>query len=78
MAAMVVIAAGFTMRPTRGRNSGVAVLLAFGAGIGVFFLRNLAQVLGDNGQVAPWVAAWAPPAVAVLMGLALILQREDG
>lgn len=78
MAAMVVIAAGFTMRHVRGRNTGVAVLLAFAAGVGVFFLRNLAQVLGDNGQVAPWIAAWAPPAVAALLGLALILQREDG
>ncbi|TRW98128.1 LPS export ABC transporter permease LptG [Paracoccus sp. M683] len=78
MAAMVVIAAGFTMRHVRGRNTGVAVLLAFAAGIGVFFLRNLAQVLGDNGQVAPWIAAWAPPAVAALLGLALVLQREDG
>ena len=78
MAAMVVIAAGFTMRHVRGRNTGIAVLLAFAAGVGVFFLRNLAQVLGDNGQVAPWIAAWAPPAVAALLGLALILQREDG
>lgn len=78
MAAMVVLAAAFTMRHVRGRNTGIAVLLAFGAGIGVFFLRNLAQVLGDNGQVAPWIAAWAPPAVAALLGLTLILQREDG
>ncbi|AUH35113.1 LPS export ABC transporter permease LptG [Paracoccus tegillarcae] len=78
MAAMVVIAAAFTMRHVRGRNTGVAVLLAFGAGIGVFFLRNLAQVLGDSGQVAPWIAAWAPPAVAALLALALVLQREDG
>ena len=72
MAAMVVIAAAFTMRPVRGRRTGIPVLLAFGAGIGVFFLRNLAQVLGDNGQVLPWIAAWAPPAVAALLGLSLI------
>lgn len=78
MAAMVVIAAAFTMRPVRGRSTGIPVLLAFAAGIGVFFLRNLAQVLGDNGQVLPWIAAWAPPAVAALLGLALILYREDG
>jgi lipopolysaccharide export system permease protein len=66
------------MRPVRGRSTGIPVLLAFAAGIGVFFLRNLAQVLGDNGQVLPWIAAWAPPAVAALLGLALILYREDG
>ncbi|MCQ0970525.1 LPS export ABC transporter permease LptG [Paracoccus sp. TK19116] len=78
MAAMVVIAAGFTMQHIRGRSTGGAVLLAFGAGIGLFFLRNLAQVLGDNGEVAPWIAAWAPPAVAIALALALVLQREDG
>ena len=78
MAAMVAIAAAFTMQHLRGRQAGGAVLLAFGAGIGLFFLRNLAQVLGDNGQVAPWLAAWAPPAIAGALALSLILQREDG
>lgn len=78
MAAMVLVAAAFTMRHLRGRNAGVSVLLAFGAGVGVFFLRNLAQVLGDTGEVLPVVAAWAPPAVAAALAMALILQREDG
>ncbi|MCT4331617.1 LPS export ABC transporter permease LptG [Paracoccus sp. YLB-12] len=78
MAAMIFIAAAFTMRHIRGRNTGVAVLLAFGAGIGLFFLRNLAQVLGDNGQVVPAMAAWTPPLVGALLAVALILQREDG
>lgn len=78
MAAMILIAAAFTMRHIRGRNTGVAVLLAFGAGIGLFFLRNLAQVLGDNGQVSPAMAAWTPPLVGALLALGLILQREDG
>ncbi|MDO5613920.1 MAG: LPS export ABC transporter permease LptG [Paracoccus sp. (in: a-proteobacteria)] len=78
MAAMVAIAAAFTMQHVRGRNSGIAVLLAFEAGIGLFFLRNLAQVLGDSGQVAPWIAGWAPPAVGAALALAVILQKEDG
>lgn len=78
MAAMVLIAAAFTMQHIRGRNTGIAVLLAFGAGIGLFFLRNLAQVLGDNGQVLPLLAGWAPPLVGGLLALALILAREDG
>lgn len=78
MAAMVVIAAAFTMRHVRGSNTGGAVLLAFGSGIGLFFLRNLAQVMGDNGQIAPIMAGWAPPLVGLLLALGLILQREDG
>jgi lipopolysaccharide export system permease protein len=78
MAAMVLVAAAFTMQHIRGKNSGVAVLLAFGAGISLFFLRNLAQILGENGQVAPIIAAWAPPLVGALLALTLILTREDG
>ncbi|RNF33183.1 LPS export ABC transporter permease LptG [Paracoccus methylarcula] len=78
MAAMVMIAAAFTMQHMRGRNTGIAVLLAFAAGIGLFFLRNMAQILGDNGQVPAVMAAWAPPLVGVLLALGLILQREDG
>lgn len=78
MAAMIVIAAAFTMQHVRGRNTGGAVLLAFGAGIALFFLRNLAQVLGDNGQITPLMAGWTPPLVGALLAFALILKREDG
>lgn len=78
MAAMVLIAAGFTLQHLRGRNAGLPILLAFGAGVAVFFLQNMAQVLGDNGQITPQLAAWAPPLVAALFALALILQQEDG
>lgn len=78
MAAMVLIAAAFTMQHVRGRNVGIAVLLAFAGGIGLFFLRNMAQVLGDNGQITPAMAAWTPPLVGALLALTLILQREDG
>ena len=38
----------FTMRHVRFGGTGSMVLLALGAGLGVFFLRNVAQVLGDN------------------------------
>ncbi len=78
MAAMVLIAAAFTMQHVRGRNIGGSVLIAFGAGIGLFFLRNLAQILGESGQVTPVMAAWAPPLVGAMLALAVILVREDG
>ena len=46
-----VVSAVFAMRHMRGRKMGLLVLGAFGCGIGLFFLRNLAQVLGDNGGI---------------------------
>lgn len=78
MAAMVAIAAAFTMRHMRGRKMGMLVLGAFGCGIGLFFLRNLAQVLGDNGGIPSALAGWAPPIVALLFALGALLRLEDG
>ncbi|WP_339112679.1 LPS export ABC transporter permease LptG [Thioclava sp. GXIMD2076] len=78
MMAMVLLAAGFTMRPTRFGGIGKRVLLALIAGLGVFFLRNVAQVLGDSGQIPILLAAWAPPGIAVMFSIALLLHLEDG
>ena len=78
LAAMVAIAAVFTMRHMRGRKAGLLVLCAFGCGIGLFFLRNLAQVLGDNGGIPAALAGWAPPIVALLFALGALLRLEDG
>lgn len=78
LAAMVLIAAAFTMRHARFGGTGAMVLLALASALGVFFLRAVAQVLGENGQIPVLLAAWAPPAIALMLALALILQREEG
>lgn len=78
LAAMVLLAAGFTMRHVRFGRSGTMVLLAVLAGFAMFFLRNFAQVLGENGQIPVALAAWAPPAVALMASMGLLLHLEDG
>ena len=78
LAAMVLIAAGFTMRHARVSRSGSQVLLALLGGFSVFFLRNFGQVLGENGQIPIMMAAWAPPLAAALAALGLLLHLEDG
>jgi lipopolysaccharide export system permease protein len=78
LAAMVLIAAGFTMRHARFGKTGTMVLYALMAGFGIFFLRNFAQVLGDTGQIPVLLAAWTPPVAAVLASLGLLLHLEDG
>lgn len=77
-AAMVLIAAAFTMRPSRLGKTGPMVLLALLGGFLAFFLRNFGQVLGDNGQLPVAMAAWTPPLGATLFALGLLLHREDG
>ncbi len=78
LAAMVLLAAGFTMRHARFGKTGTMVLFALLAGFGVFFLRNFAQVLGDNGQIPVLMAAWTPPVAATLAAVGLLLHLEDG
>lgn len=76
--AMVLVAAGFTMRHARFGKTGTLVLFAVLSGFAIFFLRNFAQVLGENGQIPVFLAAWSPPVAAVLMALGLLLHLEDG
>ncbi len=78
MIAMVLIAAGFTMRHVRSGGTGKMVLYAMLAGFGIFFLRNFAQALGDTGQIPITLAAWSPPLAAVMLALGLLLHLEDG
>ncbi len=76
--AMVLVAAGFTMRHARFGKTGTFVLFAVLSGFAIFFLRNFAQVLGENGQIPVILAAWSPPIAAVMMALGLLLHLEDG
>ena len=78
LAAMVLIAAGFTMRHARFGKTGQMVLLALLGGFVIFFLRNFAQVLGQNGQIPILLAAWSPPIAATFLALGLLLHLEDG
>lgn len=76
--ALVLVGAGFTMRHSRLGRTGVSVLSAILLGFGLYYIRNFAQILGENGQINPMLAAWAPPIAALLLALGLILHMEDG
>lgn len=78
LAAMVMIGAGFTMRHTRLGRTGQMVLFALMLGLGVYFIRNFAQILGENGQIPILLAAWSPPVAAIFLSLGLLLHLEDG
>ncbi|SDG38470.1 LPS export ABC transporter permease LptG [Alloyangia pacifica] len=78
LVAMVLVAAGFTMRPARLANTGLSVLAAVMLGFGLYYVRNFAQILGENGQLNPLLAAWVPPVAALLLALGLVLQMEEG
>lgn len=78
LSAMVLVAAGFTLRPARFGKTGMMVVMSLGLGFLLYFIRNFAQILGENGQVPVALAAWGPPVAAALLPLGLLLHLEDG
>ena len=78
LVAMVLISAAFTMRHHRSGQMGIYLLSAVLLSFGVYFLRNFAQILGENGQIPTLLAAWGPPVAAILLVSGLLLHLEDG
>ncbi|MEE3359507.1 MAG: LPS export ABC transporter permease LptG [Pseudomonadota bacterium] len=75
---LVLVGAAFTMRHTRLGNTGISVLTAVLVGFGLYYIRNFAQILGENGQINMILAAWIPPIASSFLALGIILHREDG
>ncbi len=78
LVAMVLIGAAFTMSHSRQRSLGLGVLMAILLGFGLFYIRNFAQILAENGQLPVMLAAWAPPMAAIFLGLGILFQAEEG
>lgn len=76
--AMVLVGAAFTMRHTRFGGTGLAVLMAVMLGFALYFIRNFAQILGENGQIPVALAAWGPPVASLFLTMGLLLHAEDG
>ncbi|WP_353212537.1 LPS export ABC transporter permease LptG [Rhodovarius sp.] len=76
--AMALLAAGFSMRPSR--QGGVARMLGAGvaAGFALFVLDKVTAEFGESGALPVWLAAWAPCIAGLLLALGLLLHQEDG
>jgi lipopolysaccharide export system permease protein len=77
-AAMVLLGAAFSMRHARFGGLGGMALGCVLTGFAYFFLSDVAGALGASGAVPVLLAAWGPPAAAVLFSLGLLLHFEDG
>ncbi|WP_227269443.1 LPS export ABC transporter permease LptG [Roseobacter weihaiensis] len=78
LVAMVLVASAFTMRHTRFGGTGLSVLAAVLLGFALYFVRSFAMILGENGQLPVYLAAWAPPVASVLLAFGPLLHAEDG
>lgn len=76
--AMVLIAAAFSMRPTR---AGGAFKLAVGsilAGFALFIVSEISTAIGESGLAPAALSAWIPAIVASLAAITVLLHVEDG
>ena len=75
---MALVAAGFSMRPTR--RGGVARMIGYGvaSGFALFTISKVAEEFGQSGALPPVLAAWAPAGAGLLLAVSLLLHLEDG
>jgi len=77
-AAMVFMAASFSLRLARLGGLGRVALFSALAGFGIYFFDNLTRALGESGILPVALAAAAPATVAILLGMTLVFHQEDG
>lgn len=78
LAAMVFMAASFSLRLSRAGGLGRVVLISALSGFGVYFFSDLTRALGQTSILPPWLAATAPAAAAIMIGMTLVFHQEDG
>lgn len=76
--AMVLVAAGFSLRVTRQGGMALMVMGGFSVAFALFFLSNVAMALGVSGNLPVPLAAWAPATISAMLGLAMLFNSEDG
>jgi lipopolysaccharide export system permease protein len=77
-AAMVFMAASFSLQMSRAGGMGRMILISALAGFGVYFFSQMTQALGQNEILPVILAAVAPAATAILIGMTLVFHQEDG
>ena len=77
-AAMVFMAASFSLKLSRSGGLGRVVLISALSGFGVYFFSDLTRALGQSSILPAALAATAPAAAAILIGMTLVFHQEDG
>ena len=78
LVSMVMFAAAFSMRHTR--RGGILPMVGTGiiVGFGLFVLNDISYAQGLSETTPIALAAWAPSALSMLIGTAMLLYLEDG
>lgn len=77
-AAMILLAAAVSLRPTRQGGTVKMVLIGIGIGFFLFFADSVLKAFGISQKIPIFLAAWTPAIVSILLGGSVLLQQEDG
>ncbi|WP_439576231.1 LPS export ABC transporter permease LptG [Elioraea sp.] len=75
---MVLVSAGFSMRPARRGGVGVMIAAGVAAGFSLFVLTKVVGEFGISGALPVTLAAWTPTGVGLMLAVAMLLHLEDG
>jgi lipopolysaccharide export system permease protein len=75
---MVLVAAGFSMRPSRRGGVGLTIAAGVAAGVALFILSKVVGEFGGSGTIPVTLAAWTPAGVGLALAVAMLLHLEDG
>ncbi|MCF6302293.1 MAG: LptF/LptG family permease [Devosiaceae bacterium] len=74
----LLIAFAFTAGYQRNNAFGMAILYGIIMGFVVFVITEMADRAGSSGVLNPTFATWGPAMLAVLIGVSVLLKKEDG
>jgi lipopolysaccharide export system permease protein len=78
LAGSLLIAFAFTGGYRRTGHYGWTIVYGIVLGLVVFVITEMADRAGSAGVLDPIVAAWGPALAAIVIGLSVILRKEDG
>jgi lipopolysaccharide export system permease protein len=78
LAAMVLIAASFSLRMQRAGGVSLMIGAGIASGFLLYFLSDVVFALGLSSTIPTLLAAWTPAGVSWLIGASLLLHLEDG
>jgi len=78
LAAMVLVAATFSLRLTRRGRMGLFILAGLGSGFTLYFVSDVSLALGMSGSLPAMLSAWAPATIFAMLGCAMLFHLEDG
>lgn len=78
LAAMILIAAIFSLRTTGRVGASASIAGAAFSGFLLYFASDLVYALGQSASIPSTLAAWAPAGVSGLLGIAMLFHFEDG